>query len=159
MRWGCCKPQPFYLLYPKSPCLAVTIIPSSGLGSLLHTHTHTPKPLKPGFFLEASWAPPPSPGCQTVGQHAQKSKVAAVSLEKCISEGLSPGPIHLVWSRASASSPLCTAGLVCNRVLTREEGFLLVRWGKGVSGMWAIPAGVLWDSCRQEWEALLRSVP
>lgn len=34
-----------------------------------------------------------------------------------------------------------------------------MRWGKGVSGMWTIPAGVLWDSCGQEWKALLSSLP
>lgn len=34
-----------------------------------------------------------------------------------------------------------------------------MRWGKGVSGLWTIPAGVLWDSYGQKWKALLSSVP
>lgn len=126
--------------------MAVTTTLSSGLGSLLHT----PETLKPGSFLGACRAPPPSPGCQAVGQHAQKSRIAAVSLEKSISEELSLGPMHLAWSRASASSPVLKNRPGLQQSLTGEGGLLVVRWWRGDPGMWMIPAAVLWGRCGEE---------
>lgn len=119
MRWDVKEHSLFPLIQGFLAWQSLTTILLSGLGSPLHT----PETLKPGSFLGASWAPPPSLGCQATGQHAQKSGVAAVSLDKSIREGFFPGPMHLAWSRASAYSPLLSD---LQQTLAREGGLLIV---------------------------------
>lgn len=63
-------------------------------------------------FLGASLAPPSLLGCQAIGQSAQKSEIAAVSLEKGIRAGFPLGPhaCGLVLGLGQFPSP-CRAGL------------------------------------------------
>lgn len=126
---------------------------------------YTQKPSSQVLFLEPAGPLLPLWDVRLLGR-VPRSPELQLSPCKNISEGFSPGPMRLAWSRASASSPLLSD---LQQTLAREGGFLMVRWrgvwlrcvcrGECGSGMCVIPAGLLRDGCGQEWKALLSSVP